>query len=75
MGRRPSPMTEPRYTQAEIACLVAKAELDYLSRPGHAVRQTVVRGDLVVILGSSRTPLARYRARVSRCRVGVERIL
>ena len=69
-------MTEPRYTQAEIACLVAKAELDYLSRLGHAtVRQTVVRGDVVVILGSSRTPLARYKAKVSRCRVGVERIL
>lgn len=63
------------YTQADIACLVAKAERDYLQRSHSAkVRDTVVQGDEVVVLDESRRPLARYRAHVTRFRVWIERV-
>lgn len=65
-----------RFSQADIECLVAKAELDFLRRATRSrVGRTVVRGEEVLVLAlDQRTPLARYRAIVSRCRVRVERI-
>lgn len=64
------------FTQHEIACLVAKAEREYLSRhPDAKIGRTVIRDGLVVILGpDGRLVLSRYRATVTRCRVLVERV-
>jgi len=63
------------YSNADIACLIARAERDYLSR-AHAenVKETVVRGDEVLILDGNRNPIARYRAYVSRFRIRIERV-
>jgi hypothetical protein len=62
-------------TQDDVSCLIAKAEREYLSRPGcPPIQQTVVRDGEVVVLDSDRKVLARYRATVARFRVRVERI-
>ena len=69
-------MSDPReHSNADIACLIAKAERDYLTW-AHAekVKDTVVRNGEVVVLDGNRRPLARYKAHVSRFRIWIERI-
>lgn len=69
-------MSDPReHSNADIACLIAKAERDYLTW-AHAekIKYTVVRGGEVVVLGGNRKPLARYKAHVTRFRIWITRI-